>query len=258
MDKLRLLLIQPDLAWEDKAENLACISALIEKRTQDADIIVLPEMFSTGFSMRPVELAEGMTGKTIQWMKEKAQSTNSLLTGSLIIEENGLYYNRFLAYSPQGLVAQYDKRHLFRMSGEESSYQSGDQRIVFEWKGWRILPQICYDLRFPVWIRNQNDYDLALFVANWPAPRRDVWRSLLIARAIENQAYVAGANRVGMDNKKINHIGDSLIIHPKGNIIQEIDSEQHGLLESSISLNELSSFIKKFPAQLDRDEFHIT
>lgn len=257
MDKLKLLLIQPDLVWEDKTANLTKISGLISQRKQEADMILLPEMFTTGFSMEPSVLAESMSGKSCEWMWKQANLCDCLVAGSIIIEENGSYYNRFLAYSPDGLVAQYDKRHLFRMAGEESCYQNGTSRIIFEWRGWRILPQICYDIRFPVWIRNRDDYDLTLFVANWPEARRDVWDNLLRARALENQAFVAGVNRIGVDGRGINHVGDSMVISAKGSVVGKTIENEEGILEISVSLNELRTFRDKFPAYLDSDKFEI-
>ncbi len=255
-NSLNICLLQTDLVWEDKESNLATFDQMISNQKSTADIILLPEMFTTGFSMNPDTLAEEMDGPSIEWMHEKARQTGSLIAGSLIIKEGTNYFNRFIAMSSEGIIASYDKRHLFRMGQEESYYKQGNERVIFEWKGWRIFPQICYDLRFPVWIRNQNEYDLILFVANWPEPRREVWRTLLVARALENQCYVAGVNRIGHDNKSINHAGDSLIIDPKGEIIGDM-GQLAGGINTSLSLDELVSFRKKFPVNLDRDTFEI-
>jgi len=257
MNDLKISLVQSNLIWEDKKQNLANFRRQILLENTGADIILLPEMFSTGFSMNPAPLAESMSGSTIQWMTELARDINSLVCGSLIIETNSVFVNRFVAVSSEGVHAYYDKRHLFRMGNEESFYKMGDERIVFNWKGWRILPQICYDIRFPVWIRNQGDYDLALFVANWPEPRRDVWRTLLVARALENQAYVAGVNRIGRDNNGVNHSGDSMILDPKGVILSDSGS-QETVLSTTLSYDELERFRAKFPAHLDRDTFSIS
>ncbi len=256
MNTLRVCLVQSDLTWESKSANTNRLQGMIETIPSDTHIIVLPEMFSTGFSMNPKPLAESMNGPTIQWMRDMARMTGALIVGSLIIEDNSFYYNRFLAVSGEGIHAFYDKRHLFRMSNEESHYKAGSRRVVFEWKGWRILPQVCYDLRFPVWIRNRDDYDLAIFVANWPDPRRSVWLNLLTARALENQAYVVGTNRVGYDNKQILHSGDSVVIDPKGNFIANAGSKE-SILSADLSLTELKKFRDKFPAHLDSDSFTI-
>ncbi len=257
MEKLSLLLVQTDIVWEDKQANLAKLSSLINKRRKHADMIILPEMFSTGFSMAPAALAEGMSGSTTQWMLEQAIIADSLVAGSIIIEEDGKYYNRFLAYSPDGLVAKYDKRHLFRMAGEENQYQPGGQRVVFEWRGWRVLALVCYDIRFPVWSRNRDDYDLVVYVANWPEPRRDVWLTLLKARALENQTFVAGVNRTGLDGNGLKYVGDSMLISPKGKLIGQMNDNEIGLIETDISLNELQLFRQKFPVHLDKDDFSI-
>jgi len=253
---LNICLLQANLIWEDKEANLNMFEQMISSLNAPADIILLPEMFTTAFSMNPEPLAESMDGLGIKWMLEKSRQTNSLIAGSLIIKEDEDYFNRFIAMSPDGIIASYDKRHLFRMSEEETSYKQGFNRIVFEWRGWRILPQICYDLRFPVWIRNQDDYDLILFVANWPEPRRDVWRTLLLARAIENQAYVAGVNRIGKDHNMVNHAGDSMIISPKGVIIKD-SGKKSGSFYAKLSNRELMKFREKFPVHLDRDSFSI-
>lgn len=257
MNDLKLSLVQCNLIWEDKNQNLSNIRKQVFKNKTIADIILLPEMFSTGFSMNPAPLAESMSGSTIQWMTELAKDSNSLVCGSLIIETDSVFVNRFVAVCSEGVHAFYDKRHLFRMGNEESFYKMGDERVVFNWKGWRILPQICYDIRFPVWIRNQGDYDLALFVANWPEPRKNVWKTLLVARALENQAYVAGVNRIGRDNKDINHAGDSMVIDPKGGILSDSGS-QETVLSTILSYDELERFRTKFPAHLDKDTFTIS
>ncbi len=257
MNNLKLSLVQINLAWENKKENLSRIRQLINKEQPVSDIILLPEMFSTGFSMNPAPHAESMSGDTVQWMTELAENFNTLVCGSIIIKSDSEFVNRFIAVSANGVHAYYDKRHLFRMANEETFYKQGTQRVVFSWRGWRILPQICYDIRFPVWIRNQNDYDLALFVANWPEPRKDVWRSLLVARSIENQAYVAGVNRIGSDKNDINHSGDSMFINPKGNILADAGNEER-VLTTTLSLDELEKFRIKFPAHIDKDSFTIT
>lgn len=253
---MNICLIQPDLVWENKSQNLTRYHRWFDQIQKPTDLIILPEMFSTGFTMNAREHAEDMNGPTLAWMQQKAREMDCLLAGSLIIKGKNSYYNRFVAVSEQGVVATYDKRHLFRMGNEESHYTPGNQRVVFTYKGWRMLPQICYDLRFPVWMRNQGDYDLVVMVASWPEPRRAVWTTLLRARAIENQVYVAAVNRVGMDNKGINHLGDSLIISPKGEILQDLGSIP-GQAQTELSLQDLKDFREKFPVHLDQDSFQI-
>lgn len=253
---LNICLLQSDLSWENKSLNLASFAAMISSRKETVDIFVLPEMFSTGFSMNPKLLAESMKGSSLEWMQEKAKETDALIVGSLIIKEDSNYFNRFIAMSPKGVIACYDKRHLFRMGEEETHYKAGTDRIVFEWRAWKILPQICYDLRFPVWMRNQDDYDLILLMANWPEPRREVWKSLLLARAIENQSYVAAVNRIGKDDKMINHAGDSMIIGPKGNIIAD-SGNLSGAITAKLSMDELLRFREHFPVKLDSDSFSL-
>lgn len=253
-ESLNISLLQSDLIWEDKEKNLASFAKMIDCCNDSVDIFLLPEMFSTGFSMNPEKLAEDITGPSVKWMQERAIETGALIAGSLIIQEGRDYYNRFIAMSADGIVASYDKRHLFRMGEEELHYKQGNSRVVFEWKGWRILPQICYDLRFPVWIRNQDDYDLILFVANWPEPRKEVWRTLLQARALENQSYVVGVNRIGRDNKGINHSGDSMIISPKAELLCE-PGNFSGEFTARLSMDELIRFRKQFPVSDDRDSF---
>lgn len=256
MNNLRISLIQSDLYWEDKIRNLDTFRNLLLASQTKADIFLLPEMFSTGFTMNPNDLAESVTGETVSWMKELASTTNALIAGSIVIKEDGHFFNRFLAVSSHGIIASYNKRHLFRMAGEESHYTRGSERIIFSWRGWRILPQICYDIRFPVWIRNRQDYDLALFVANWPEPRRDVWMNLLKARALENQAYIAGVNRIGTDNKGVFHSGDSLLLDPKGSSLAEAGNRT-AVITADLSMPELNRFRQKFPAHLDQDDFLI-
>lgn len=253
---LKISLVQIDLVWENKTENLSNIAKLILNDQSVSDIYLLPEMFTSGFSMNPSNLSETPDGESFQWMKQIAKKKNALIAGSLIIAENGQYYNRFYAMQPDGKSISYDKRHLFRMGDEETHYSHGSSRVVFEWKGWRFLPVICYDIRFPVWMRNQDDYDVILVVANWPEPRREVWRNLLIARSLENQSYVAAVNRTGKDANGINYVGDSLLIDPKGCLITD-GADQPGLIKGELNYKELIGFREKFPAFLDRDNFTI-
>jgi len=224
MSSLAITLIQADLHWEDKAANLS----MFEKRIQEAgktEVIILPEMFTTGFSMRPSLLAEKMDGPSVEWMKRMAMEKRVVITGSLIIEEGGKYMNRLIWMLPDGQYGYYDKRHLFAYAGEHEHYSAGSRRLIAQVKGWRLNLLVCYDLRFPVWARQQMrpdgmaEYDVLVYVANWPERRSHAWKTLLQARAIENQCYVVGVNRVGKDGNDINHSGDSMIIDPLGEVM---------------------------------------
>jgi len=217
---LSITLIQTEIFWEDKAANIAQYTRLIEGIVGQKEIVVLPEMFSTGFSMAPEKLAENMAGETIQWMTEMARKHRIILTGSLIIEEEGKYYNRLVWMQPDGQFYHYDKRHLFGYGKEDEHYAAGDKKLIVQVKGWKICPLICYDLRFPVWARNSGgEYDVLLYVANWPARRSLAWKTLLQARAIENQAYTIGVNRVGEDGAGIIYSGDSVVFGPLGEAV---------------------------------------
>ena len=218
------------------------------------DLIVLPEMFTTGFAMEAASSALSQED-VIDWMRGKARQTNAMIAGSVALTGETGAVNRFLLVEPEGTVHFYDKRHLFRMADEHKYYQPGDTRKVVDWRGWRILPLICYDLRFPVWSRNRNDYDLALYVANWPAPRSLHWQTLLAARAIENQAYVAGCNRVGTDGNGHHYRGDSRVINPQGEIIATADAHQATRIDADLSLSALKEYREKFPAWQDADGF---
>jgi omega-amidase len=252
MDRLRITIIQPDTIWENARSNLAKCTEMITT-TGPADLILLPEMFTTGFSMQPEKLKETMDGVSIEWMKRTASEKGAAVAGSLIIECEGHIYNRFLWVFPDGSILTYDKHHLFAMSGEHFHYSPGKEKRIVEYKGWHFCPLICYDLRFPVWSRNIEDYDVLLYVANWPAPRHSVWKTLLTARAIENQAYCIGVNRVGDDGAGLNYSGGSAVIDPKGNATFLGESEQVKTVE--ISYSELHRFREKFPVLKDRDAF---
>lgn len=255
---LRISIIQYKPAWEDKQKNLTLLERIIQPLSGQADLMVLPEMFSTGFSMKPAKLAETMNGHTMEWLAQSSVDLNAAITGSLIVREGERFYNRLIWVTPGGKVEYYDKRHLFRMGEEHLHYSAGNRRLVVAFRGWRICPLVCYDLRFPVWSRNRMDYDLLLYVANWPEPRRDVWKTLLQARAIENQCYVAGVNRIGTDGRQIQHAGDSMIIDPRGRVISQIEPYTAGVSIISLSLDELRLFREKFPVHLDADNFFIT
>jgi omega-amidase len=251
-NELKVTLVQPDLVWEDKSANLTKIAGML-KNIGQTDLIVLPEMFTTGFSMKVKELGESMEGLTINWMKGKALQCNSVVTGSLIISEAGNFYNRIVWVTPVGMVQFYDKRHLFSMGEEHLHFTPGNKRITFEWKGWKIRLLICYDLRFPVWSRNHDDYDLLIYTANWPSPRHHVWKNLLTARALENQSYCIGVNRVGKDGMGLEYLGDSGCIDARGEAVWLGPEEK--VRTFTLSLEQLLSFREKFPILKDRDAF---
>jgi predicted amidohydrolase len=261
MSSLSVSLIQTDLFWEDKKRNLKMLEEKILGISEKTNLVVLPEMFSTGFSMKPSVLAESMDGETIAWMKRIAASKKIILTGSIIIEDNGLYFNRLIWMLPNGTLGFYDKRHLFAYAGEDQHYTAGNKRLITSVNGWKINLQICYDLRFPVWSRQQSsneapEFDLLIYVANWPERRNHAWKTLLAARAIENQSYVIAVNRVGEDGNQIKHSGDSMLIDPLGNILFTQEQEEvihHFELHKDI-LNETRN---KFPFWKDADQFHI-
>ena len=263
-ETLRITLIQADMVWEDKSANLDHYSSLIERITGPKEVVVLPEMFSTGFSMEPLRLAESMEGASIQWMRETARQHRIILTGSLIIEEDGQYFNRLIWMQPDGTYGSYDKRHLFGYAGEDAAYTPGDRRLVVQVKGWRICPLICYDLRFPVWARNnagsggsaEAAYDVLLYVANWPQRRSLAWSTLLQARAIENQSYCVGVNRVGSDGKGIAYSGESSVFDPMGELLwQQADVETVHTVE--LSMQKLQETRSGLPFLKDADRFVI-
>ncbi|QKN83168.1 amidohydrolase [Scandinavium goeteborgense] len=255
MPNLKVTILQQPLVWMDGPANLRHFDRQLEE-IHGRDIIVLPEMFTTGFAMEAAtqSLPEE---EVVAWMHEKAQQTDALIAGSAALQTDRGPVNRFLLVEPEGQVHRYDKRHLFRMADEHHHYEAGHERVVFEWRGWRILPLVCYDLRFPVWSRNRNDYDLALYVANWPAPRSLHWQALLTARAIENQAYVIGCNRVGTDGNGHHYRGDSRAINPQGEIIASAEPHQATLINTELSLSALQEYRQKFPAWQDADGFTI-
>jgi predicted amidohydrolase len=254
MEKLNITLVQPEIVWEDAQMNLKRYTEMLAP-VERTDIIVLPEMFTTGFSMQPEKLKETMDGSSVQWMKKLAVEKGAAVTGSLIIEENEKVFNRLVWIFPDGKTEIYDKRHLFTMGEENQHYSAGTEKLIVEYRGWRIYPLICYDLRFPVWSRNTENYDVLLYVANWPSPRHHVWKNLLTARAIENQSYCVGVNRVGTDGAGLNYLGDSAVISPKG--FPEFLGEREEVRTFELSYNELQDFRKSFPLLNDRDEFKI-
>ncbi|MFD2246407.1 amidohydrolase [Pontibacter ruber] len=254
---LRVTIVQTALHWQDAEANRKMFSEKLANAAPKTDLIVLPEMFTTGFSMNAPELAEEAGGPSLAWMQQEAARHHAVVTGSVMVQENGKYYNRLFWVRPDGSYEKYDKRHLFRMAREHETYTSGTDQLVVELKGWRIRPLVCYDLRFPVWSRNTgNRYDLLLYVANWPKVRSLAWSTLLQARAIENIAYVAGVNRIGTDGNNHPYSGDSAIIHPKGHKLLET-TEAEGIHTLTLSKQELIDFREIFPAHLDADEFRL-
>jgi omega-amidase len=254
---MKITLVQPDILWENKAGNLERLGELISRITDETDIIVLPEMFSTGFSMNPADLSEVPDSVSPEWMRSIAENQNSGICGSYIVSLGNQYYNRWIFVSPDGETWSYDKRHLFSPGGEDKLFTRGSERIVFNFRGLRICPNICYDLRFPVWSRNRNDYDILINSSNWPESRNDVWITLLKARALENQCYVAGVNRTGIDGTGIKYCGDSMIIGPKGETIASCGQNTESVITGEISLSDLADFREKFPVLDDRDDFNL-
>ncbi|RYF80122.1 MAG: amidohydrolase [Chitinophagaceae bacterium] len=262
MSSITFSLIQTSLHWEDKAANVQMLEEKIRNIQQKTQVVVLPEMFSTGFSMKPEALAETMDGETVQWMKRVAAEKKIILTGSVIIEEDGAYYNRFIWMLPNGQYGYYNKRHLFAFAGEDKHYTGGTERFIASVNGWKINLLVCYDLRFPVWARQQFDeqrnfeYDVLIYVANWPERRSTAWKSLLQARAIENQCYVIGVNRVGSDGNDIYHSGDSMVIDPLGEILYHKKDEED-VFTITVEKEELNGIRERFQFWRDADEFSI-
>ena len=270
MSSLTITLIQTNLHWEDKKENLDMLSKKIESITVKTEVIILPEMFNTGFSMKPEILAEDMSGETVQWMKKIAAENKIILTGSVMIKHDNNYYNRLIWILPNGEYGYYDKRHLFAYGNEHSHFNAGNKRLIASVKGWKINLQVCYDLRFPVWARQATpltplqkreeqqspEYDLLIYVANWPEQRIHAWKTLLMARAIENQCYVVGVNRVGRDGNGFVHNGESMIIDPLGEILY-IKKDDEDIFTYILQKEGLTEIRNKFPFLNDADSFNI-
>ena len=254
---LKVTLIQSNLYWQDIGANLAMFEEKIWQIKEQTDLIILPEMFTTGFSMNAAPLAEHMNMTTFKWMKQQAAQTGAVVVGSYIVVEDQKYYNRLIWMQPNGEFDYYDKRHLFRMAQEHHTYTGGKRRIIKDLKGWKIFPLICYDLRFPVWSRNVDlVYDAVIFIANWPKPRNSAWDVLLQARAAENLAYCIGVNRVGKDEVGKEYVGGSGVIDFKGNVVYR-EEETEFIKTIILEKEKLTAFRKKFPAQLDADEFSL-
>lgn len=254
-DQLKIALIQSNLVWEKPKKNRKNFLEKIESISEDIHIVVLPEMFSTGFTMHASAVAETMQGKTVTWMQELASNKNSVITGSLVITENNKFYNRLLFVEPSGAIQYYDKRHTFALAGEEKVYASGDKKLIIDYKGWKICPLICYDLRFPVWSRNTENYDVLLYVANWPKPRILAWNTLLKARAIENMCYCVGVNRVGIDDAQNEYSGHSIVHDVLGNDMTAFKPNREQIEIVTLDKNHINYYRTKLKFLNDRDHF---
>jgi omega-amidase len=264
MDNLRVSLVQGDTRWHDPAGNRDYYGELIAPLAGSTDLVVLPETFTSGFSNDAVNSAEGMDGPAVDWLTAQARGLGAVVTGSVVIREGDAVFNRLVWMRPDGRYEIYDKRHLFRMAEEHKRYAGGDRKLLVELRGWHICPQVCYDLRFPVWLRNRFDaaaqrfdYDLILFVANWPAPRREPWRTLLRARAIENLAYCVGVNRVGRDGNGHDYAGDSAAIDMLGQPLVELGAQPQ-VVTVELDAARLSAHRERFPAHRDADTFELS
>jgi predicted amidohydrolase len=266
MANLKISLVQTTLHWENVAANLIHFDEKINSILEQTDIIILPEMFTTGFAVDRLNLAEEHGGNALKWMITKAKEKNAAIVGSIAVKENGELFNRLYWVEPSGKILHYDKRHLFRMAGENNHFTAGQQRIIIEYKGWKICPLVCYDLRFPVWSRNRwkmneaemhADYDLLLYVANWPEVRSYPWKQLLVARAIENQSFVVAVNRIGKDGNDFAHSGDSALINPRGEVLTKLIAHQDAIETIEINTDYLLEFRRLFPVGLDADDFEL-
>ena len=255
MPDLTVAIVQDTLDWEQPEANRQRFAARLDE-VAGADLAVLPEMFSSGFTMNAAGLAETMDGPTVAWLRGQAAARNLALAGSLVIEDGGQYFNRMLVAMPDGQLDCYDKRHLFRMAGEDDAYTAGTARTIVDLEGWAIAPFVCYDLRFPVWTRRRDDYDVAIFVANWPAPRHDAWATLLKARAMENQAFVIGVNRVGTDGNGIEYPGGSVVLDYLGRELADCGTGQATRI-ATLSRAALDDARERFPVHRDADDFHL-
>ncbi|MBN1599769.1 MAG: amidohydrolase [Bacteroidales bacterium] len=251
---LKVVLLQYDVIWNNLEVNLEKIMLLLGSVRQKIDIIILPEMFATGFTLRPKLLTEGNENFIIEKLKEISENYNACVIGSHPCKSDNSYYNRLLILKDQHTVLTYDKKHLFKKTGEDKQYYPGSEQVVFDYQGWKILPLICYDLRFPVWSRNTMNYDLLVYSANWPAVRNHIWETLLNARAIENQCYVCGVNRTGEDKNRIKYIGNSRVINYKGEILKKLDNKESVLI-TELKMKELKEFRAQFPFLEDADKF---
>ena len=255
---LQITMCQVSTIWESIEENLARLGEMIRDHPSKSDLFILPETFTTGFTMATENYGESMNGQTVSWMRKIASETGTTIIGSMIAKQDESIYNRLIVMPEDGFYQYYDKRHLFRMSGENNSYQAGTKKLIYQYGEWRICPMICYDLRFPVWSRNRNDYDLLIYVSNWPEARKQVWMTLLQARAIENHCYVIGVNRTGRDGMGITYCGDSMLIDFKGQVLHHMNQDREMIHTTALNHQALLDFRKKFPVHLDSDDFEIS
>ena len=253
---MRIALFQTKLAWENPEKNRNFIEEYVVNESQEFDLLVLPEMFTSGFTMNPQNVAETMTEQTIQWLKSLAKTKNCAITGSLVIEEDGKYFNRMVFVFPTGEMEYYDKRHLFTLAGENQKYQAGKQKKIVQYLDYKFCLQVCYDLRFPVFARNVEDYDVLLYVANWPKPRISAWDALLKARAIENMCYTVGVNRIGLDANELEYVGHSQVVDYSGNIAVDCESEQ-GIFIYELDKTAMMTIRQKLNFLNDRDAFEL-
>jgi len=256
-DNLKTALIQSDLVWENPKQNIQNFTCKIENIFEEVDIIVLPEMFTTGFTMNAEKVSESMDGETASWMQAMAKKTNAAVVGSLVIKESDKYYNRLLFVEPSGLISIYNKRHTFTLVGEDKIYTAGTEKIIINYKGWKICPLICYDLRFPVWARNMEDYDVLIYVANWPKPRVSAWDALLKARAIENMSYCIGVNRVGVDGVNSEYSGHSACYDVLGNKIWSFKPSKEQTEIITLEKRHIEAYRNKLKFLDDRDRFNL-
>ncbi|XOV84690.1 MAG: amidohydrolase [bacterium] len=256
MQPLTLSLVQTETHWHDCEANLELFARLLQQVPDKSDLLLLPEMFSTGFTMASQAVAQSMHGEAVTWLRDRAVTLQKHICASVVVIDEGQYFNRFICATPGAQLLTYDKRHLFRMAEEHEHYSAGSERLVFEVNGWRVLASVCYDLRFPVWLRNRNDYDLMVCLANWPAARQSAWNTLLRARSIENQAYVAGVNRVGTDGNGVVYAGGSGIYAPDGEILAE-RMDHADIITATLEPATLLSLRASFPVWQDADKFQL-
>ena len=254
-EQLKIALIQSDLVWENPEQNQNNFSKKIKNISEQVDVIILPEMFTTGFTMDAEAVAETMQGKTVDWMKNEASKHNMAIIGSLIISEENTFYNRLLFVEPLGKITIYNKRHTFTLVGEDKVFTAGAEKVIIDYKGWKICPLICYDLRFPVWARNTEDYDVLIYVANWPKPRVSAWDALLKARAIENMSYCIGVNRVGIDGVNSEYSGHSAVYDVLGNLITSFKPSKEQIEIVTLEKNHISKYRNKLKFLDDKDTF---
>ena len=254
---LKVAIVQTNLVWENPEENRRLLNAKIDAITADVDLIVLPEMFTSGFTMNPTKVAETMDGTTINWLKEKAKNQQAVIMGSLVISENHNFYNRIVCVKPSGKITIYNKRHTFTLAGEHNVYTAGTEKVIFNYKGWKICPLVCYDLRFPVWARNVEDYDLLIYVANWPKVRIMAWDALLKARAIENMTYCIGVNRVGLDGNNFEYSGHSIAYDVLGRTIDDFTEGEEAVKIVTLEKVAIKKYREKLNFLSDKDSFSL-